>query len=168
MLTRLAQTTRPEDLPDGYLDLFLMGTIAAAFLIVIYVFVTMVYRRWTRRELEAIEKDKQARRQSRSPERIDAWSASAERYVDHDKLPDEPRYESEENPSDHDGARDDEEPPPPGWGAAQQDEPDEDPDPYGLFDDKPYRDSDDDEESEDDSEEGWDDDEDDDLEDGPR
>lgn len=122
---------------------------------VLLVVVVGVGRRWKRRQLETIEEERQARRTGRASERVDAWAASSERYVDHDKLPDEDAYKHENEPAYED---DDDEELIPGSVAGEDDEPqdpdDEDRDPFGLFTDKPYQDA----EDEDDFDEGEDDD----------
>lgn len=116
---------------------------------VLIIVVAGVGRRWKRRQLNAIEQDKADRRAGKTGDRIDAWAASSERYVDHDKLAedDEPFERRKDTP--------DEEP-----SDARPASLDEDnPDPFGLFHDKPYQepeDSDDDFGDEDDDDD-WDD-----------
>lgn len=120
-----------------------------------------VGRRWKRRQLKAIDEDRQARRAGRSSGRVDAWAASSDRYVDHDKLPDEQEdfdRDDEREPEDDDG--------PIHGSAAGEADPtqegdEEDRDPFGLFSDKPYQDPDDeDDDAFDEDEDGdgdWDD-----------
>lgn len=155
MWTLLAKLERDEALTQGYSAIASIVTITLigiALLLALF-----VIRRWTRRQLDEIEQDREARRQKRSAERVDAWQAGAERYVDHDKLPAEapgsddptPPAEGEEPPDE------DQDPTPPGW---EEPTPEDEADPYGLFDDKPYRDSEDDEDDEDWEEDDWDED----------
>ena len=111
---------------------------------VLFVVAMGLIRRWKRRQLKAIDQDRAERRASKSAKRVDAWQASAERYVDHDKLPaEEDRLERREEQQDEPTDPPDEE---------NRPGEEEERDPYGLFDDKPYRDP------EDEDDEDWGDD----------
>lgn len=117
---------------------------------VLLVVVVGVARRWKHRQLEAIEQDRAKRRAGQSAERVDAWQASSERYIDRDKLsPDEERYRrNDDAPGDAEdsfGSSDD---------ANETPISQDDRDPFDLFADKPYQEADDD----DDDDEDWDDD----------
>lgn len=88
--------------------------------------------------------------QSASAGRVDAWSAGSDRYVDHDKLPDELPYDTEPDSEalDDDFEEIEDGDDRPGSGMMGGDEPayedeHEERDPYGLFHDKPYEDPDD-------------------------
>jgi len=114
---------------------------AAVFLIV----VLAVSRRWARRQHTAIEKDKAARREMRSSERVDTWRASADRYVDRDKLPDPMPGEASEAGD----LPEDDELDPPDHGPESYQDKEEDRDPYGLFESMPFEESDDDDDDDD-------------------
>ena len=161
MLFYLAQTDPDKALAEGYLLLFFVALIGLfGVLLMVGLF---VLRRSTRRRLDLIEQDKHERRAARSVGRVDAWQAGSDRYIDHDKLPEsEPGLEDAAPWSEEDYRTDpneDNEPddPPPGW-----DEPEHgDQDPFGLFEDKPYREPDDDDDLDDDQDEDdedWDED----------
>ena len=135
----LAQLERDEALARGYWNLSMIALVGL--LGVVFFLAMFMIRRWKRRQLKAIEKERAQRRASKTGERVDAWAASAERYVDHDKLP------AEEDRLERDGSQDDDEADPP--------DDEDDRDPYGLFDDKPYRDAEDDDDFDKDDGEAW-------------
>ena len=145
----------PDSLAGQWL-MWISGIMLLGALTILVIVVMGVGRRWKRRQLKAIEEDRAARRAGQSAGRVDAWQASAERYIDHDKLPaDDERFERDPGaPHEHD---DDE--PPPGE-ADEADPPNEDErDPFGLFKDKPYRDPEDEDdfdEEDEDEDEDWD------------
>lgn len=158
-----AQLDPDQAVNEGYWTLALIAAIGlAGVLTLVFLYIG---RRWARRQLQQIEKDKAERRRTQSAGRVDAWRAGADRYVDRDKLPDDddPSYpgddaEGFDDLDDDADLEEDDDAPPPGWG--DDDEPPEQ-DPYGLFDGKPYRDPDDDEEDDyddddDPDEDGWD------------
>jgi hypothetical protein len=165
VLPTLAQTDSDQALAQGY---WLVVAIAAIGLVaILLLLLVFLGRRWTQRQLKQIEQDKAQRRAMRSAGRVDAWQAGAERYVDRDKLTD---ASDDDRPGEGDDEADaydeDDDPPPPGW---DEPGPDDDADPYGLFDGKPYREADDGDEldDEDDGEEWGDDEEDDDDDEDP-
>ena len=133
---------------EGYFLIFWIALIGLVGVLVIVGVIAL--RRATRRSLDAIERGRAERRAAKSIGRVDAWSAGAERYVDHDKLPEQVPYDTESDAADP-AETEEEDPPDPALGDAEQDAEPED-DPYGLFDDKPYRDPEDE-----DDEEEWDD-----------
>lgn len=139
MLTLLAQLDPESAAAQWFWWVSLIMVIGAVAVLVVVV--VGVGRRWKRRQLNAIDEDRESRRAGRSSGRVDAWAASSDRYVDHDKLPDEPQG------FDHDSEGDDDDEPIHGSAAGEPDpmqEPDdEDRDPFGLFSDKPYQDPDD-------------------------
>lgn len=145
-----AQLDRDEALTKGYWNLAmiaLVGLFAVIFLVALF-----TLRRWKRRQLQAIETDRSERRAGKSKGRVDAWQASSERYVDHDKLAEEDEdgaFERNAKPGGMDQQDNDD--------AAQ--DPDDEWDPYGLFSDKPYQDPDDEDDFDTDDDEagGWDD-----------
>ena len=115
---------------------------------VLLVVVVALGRRWKRRQHQAIEQEKMRRREMSSSGRVDAWKAGSDRYVDHDKLPEDAPYDSRADEDEDD---------------APYRDPEEKRDPFGLFDDKPYQDPDDDDLDEDDDDqdgEAFDDDDD--------
>ncbi|MBX2852165.1 MAG: hypothetical protein KTR15_10505 [Phycisphaeraceae bacterium] len=116
---------------------------------VLFVVVVGVGRRWKRRQLKAIEQDRAERRAGKPAERVDAWQASAERYVDHDKLP------AEEDLFERGGAQGDDEDEPPSEEGEPGSPEEDDRDPYGLFEDKPYRDAEDEDDFDEDEGEDW-------------
>ena len=150
MMWILAQFDREEALTKGYWNLAmiaLIGLIAVIFLVAVF-----ALRRWKHRQLKAIDQDRAARRAGQSAGRVDAWQASAERYVDHDKLTSDDLFERD--PDEHD---DDDSPPGEGNETDPQDE--EEHDPFDLFKDKPYQDSEDEDDlDEEDEDEDWDED----------
>ncbi|MEM6504843.1 MAG: hypothetical protein AAF711_05205 [Planctomycetota bacterium] len=154
----LAQLDRDEALTKGYWNLAmiaLVGLFAVIFLVALF-----TLRRWKRRQLQAIETDRSERRAGKSKGRVDAWQASSERYVDHDKLAEEDgAFERNAKPGGMDQQDNDDAPRGSRDDAAQ--DPDDEQDPYGLFSDKPYQDPDDeddfDTDDDDDEEGGWDD-----------
>ncbi|MEM9347037.1 MAG: hypothetical protein AAGB26_10515 [Planctomycetota bacterium] len=162
MLWMLAQLDREEALTKGYWNLAmiaLVGLFAVIFLVAVF-----ALRRWKRRQLQAIETDRSERRASKSKGRVDAWQASSERYIDHDKLAEEDgAFERNAKPGGQD--LDEEDGPPPGSGddtTQDQNQDEDEPDPYGLFTDKPYQDPDDEDDLDTDDEDnlgGWDEDE---------
>ena len=160
MLRLLAETDKEQALAEGYLLIF--GIAVAGLVGVLMLIGIFLLRRATQRRLSAIEQARDQRRQAASAGRVDAWTAGADRYVDHDKLPDNVPYDSQPDPDDdaeapEQGALDEDDPHPPGW---EDPEAEEEQDPYGLFEDKPYREPDDDEDDDgDDEEERWDEDE---------
>lgn len=167
MLPPLAQPERDQALSEGYLGITLICLIGL--LMIVLLLLLFLSRRWARRHLTQIEEAKAERRAERSADRVDAWRAGADRYVDHDKLPDDDDDMDPGRAGDAQGMDDEDDEdaspdvPPPGWHEPGP----EDDDPYGLFDDKPYRDADDDDEA-DDEDDDWgdeDDDEDDDASD---
>lgn len=136
--------------------IMLIGVLA----ILILVFIG-VARRWKHRQLKAIDKRRAARRAGRTDGRVDAWAASSERYIDHDKLTeDDKTYGHNKREDDAHQLLDKEE-------STQDPDEDKDHDPFGLFADKPYQEADDDEDDgfdeDDDFDEGedWGEDEDD-------
>lgn len=182
----LAETDRTA--AQWYLGVSLILVIGA--IAIVLIVALAVGRRWARRQHQSIERDRQARRAAQSAERIDAWRAGSQRYVDQDKLPDEGPDDTDpddagpnapDNPN-APGGWDPDAPPfsdgPAGYDPRRDDEPlfqddQDDRDPYGLFKDKPYQEPDDDEDFDDD--EDWGDDEqadegfdDDDPDDDPR
>lgn len=170
MLRLLAQLEPDNTAAQWYLWVSLIMLIGA--LVVLIPVVAGVGRRWKRRQLKAIEEDRAARRAGKTGERTDAWSASADRYVDHDKLPPEDElfdHGSDEDADDLDVENDDDDDDPPS-DADEGGSPDEDErDPFGLFEDKPYRDTEDDDEDDFDEDDDWGADEDEeDEEDEPR
>lgn len=148
VLLLLAELDKEQALAEGYLLLF--GIALAGLIGVLAMLGLFLLRRYTRRRLAAIELDREERRKASSVARVDAWSAGADRYVDQDKLPDDLPYDTPPEPDDADDDDTDDDPdqdtPPPGWDDAP---PDDEQDPYGLFDDKPYREADDDEDEDD-------------------
>jgi len=153
LLAQLDPQDKEAALAKGWWNLsmiLLVGTLAVLLLITMF-----LLRRWKRNQLKAIEADRAKRRAGKSPERMDAWSASAERYVDHDKLP-----ADEDEPFGHDddpepGDDEDEGDSYPGDDDTPPDPEEDDRDPFGLFSDKPYQDPEDDDDEEDD-EDDWD------------
>jgi len=150
----LAQTNLDKPVAQWYggvVLIMLIGILAITLLLLIF-----VTRRWARRQRNAIERDKAHRRQSREGERIDAWSAGADRYVDQDKLSDDMPYDSEPDADSSDESLEqepDEDEMPRGWGQQPEEREAENPeDPFGLFNDKPYRDAGEDDEDDDDDE----------------
>jgi hypothetical protein len=156
----LAQLDRDEALARGYWNLSmiaLVGLIGVVFLVAVF-----LLRRWKRDQLKQIEENREARRARQTEGRVDAWRASAERYVDRDKLEDDDDLFKREGRDAIGEDRD--EPDAPDIEDAHPDDrgPGED-DPFGLFDDKPYRDPDDEDDfdgDDDDEDEDWEDDED--------
>ncbi len=151
MLTLLAETERDQALAEGYFLIFWIALIGLVGVLVIVGVIAL--RRATRRSLDAIEHDRAERRAAKSAGRVDAWSAGAERYVDHDKLPEQVPYDTEPDAADlppEDGDEGLPDPPPEGDEQEQDAEPEDDP--YGLFEDKPYRDP---EDEDDEDEEEW-------------
>lgn len=134
--------------------IMIIGAVAVLFIVMVG-----VGRRWKRRQLNAIDEQREARRASRaghSGDRVDAWAASSERYVDHDKLSADD--EDFDHTSDREPEDDDEQIP--GSTAENEADPAQDPDqeerdPYGLFSDKPFQEADDEDEDDDDDED-WD------------
>eukprot|EP00752_Nemacystus_decipiens_P014034 g12470.t1 len=130
---------------------------------VLVIVVMGVGRRWKRRQLNAIDEDRHARRAGRATGRVDAWAASSERYVDHDKLSNDDAFKHENDPAHSDNAEEDEVVPDnlagePGDGPRPEEE---DNDPYGLFSDTPYQDPDDDEDDlNDEDDDDWEEDDD--------
>ena len=158
VLQLLAQSEPDNTAAQWYLWVSIIMLIGA--LVVLIPVVAGVGRRWKRRQLKAIEEDRDARRAGKTGERLDAWSASAERYVDHDKLPAEDEL-FEHSGDDHEEDVDHDDPP------GDMDEggspEDDERDPFGLFEDKPYRDADDEDDEDDfdgDDDDDWDADED--------
>ena len=152
----LAQVEREEALVRGYWHLsliVLIGLLAVMLLVAMF-----LLRRWRVRQLKSIEEDRAARRAGRG-EKLDAWAAGADRYVDHDKLDPMP----DEDEASLDDPDEDEEPMP--YDLEEEDDGpvggDEQEDPYGLFHDKPYRDPEDEDEDVEDEDDWGDDDEDD-------
>jgi outer membrane murein-binding lipoprotein Lpp len=147
----LAQLESENSAREWFLWISMIMLIGA--LVVLVPVVAGVVRRWKQRQLNAIEEDRAERRAGKADQRVDAWAASAERYIDHDKLP------AEDDLFERDGAQGDDEADPP----VQESEPgspeEDDRDPYGLFDDKPYRDAEDEDEYGEDDDD-WDGDED--------
>ena len=137
----------------GVSSIMVIGAIAVLIIVAVG-----VGRRWKRRQLQAIEQDKAQRRAHKTGERVDAWAASSDRYIDHDKFVEEDEDETFEHRNDSDDDDPDDAPPLSG-------DEDDDPDPFGLFHDKPYQeseDSDDDEFDDDDDDvdaDDWDEDE---------
>jgi len=151
----LAEAERDRALAEGYWWLSLILLVGG---LTVLLFVGMfLLRRWARRQVDTIESEKQQRREAGAGERIDAWRASSDRYVDHDRLPDDVPYDSasDDDPDgfDEEGPSDGSEP--------SDDPPDDENDPYGLFKGMPYRDPDEDE----DDDEEWDEDDEDDKDD---
>lgn len=148
-----------DRLMDGINQILWVTLAAIIFLCLVFVLRRLV-RWWTRRQLSEIEQDREERKQSRETDRADAWSVGAERYIDRDKLPDpgpdDPPLHDHDHP-DHEGAD-------AAGSDPDHDEPEEEHDPYGLFEDKPYRDPVDEDDEDDDDEE----DEDEDLDDERR
>ena len=146
LLAQLEELDREEALAKGWWNLsfiLLVGTVAVLFLIAM-----IMLRRWKHKQLKLIEQDRAERRAGKSAGRVDAWAASAERYVDHDKLPeDDGLYERDE-----DEPVDDEGPMPE---AAPHEQEQDDSDPFGLFKDKPYQDPEDEDDLEDEEGEDW-------------
>lgn len=151
MLYLLAETDKDRAQAVGFL--LLVGIVLAGLIGVLIVLGLSWLRRYTRRRLAVIEEEREERRQAASVGRVDAWSAGSDRYVDKDKLPEDAPYDTEAGPEPED-PHDEYDDTPPGW---DEQPPEEEQDPYGLFDDKPYRESEDEDEEEDD--EDWDDDE---------
>jgi len=152
LLAQLEEVNREAALKKGWWNLsfiLLVGSIAVLFLIAM-----ILLRRWKHKQITEIEQDRAERRAGKTGERVDAWAASAQRYVDHDKLlPDDDLFERDRDPDDEDDGYpgDDDTPQPPE---------EEDRDPFGLFSDKPFQESDDDDDDydgdEDDDEDDWD------------
>jgi len=117
--------------------IMLIGAVAVLFVVMVG-----VARRWKRRQLKAIEQDRAQRRAGQSADRVDAWQASSERYVDHDKLTEDDELFSRDDDPSNTGPADE----------------DEDRDPFGLFSDKPYQEADDDDDDGFDEDEDWDED----------
>jgi len=113
-------------------------------------------RRWKRRQLALIEQEKAERKQARSAGRVDAWQASSERYVDHDKLVDDHGRSADGDALDETD----------GEAGSGFNDPEEVKDPYGLFDGMPYQEPED-EDDEDEEQDDWDEDEEEDPEDKP-
>lgn len=157
MWTLLAQTDRDQAVTEGYALLYvivLVGLVGLVMLLAVF-----VIRRYTQRRLDEIERDKAQRRRARSTGQVaDTWQAGADRYVDHDKLPQGPSHDSDaERGRREDEVEGNDDETPPGW---DEPDPDENPDPFGLFEDKPFREADE-EEDEDDDDEDWDEEDDD-------
>lgn len=150
-----------EALAKGYWNLAMIALVGL--FAVIFIVAVFLLRRWKHRELRAIDERRAARRERLSGGRVDAWAASSERYIDHDKLPDDDEAFDHDSTSEGD---DDDDEPIPGSTAenetdAAENPDDEDRDPYGLFSDKPYQDPDDDDDFDEDEDDGdWDDDDD--------
>lgn len=144
----LSQLDHEEALVQGYWHLLLIGLVG--FLAVMLLVLMFLGRRWKRRQLLAIERDRAARRAAHAAERVDAWQASSDRYIDHDKLPpdalgpgdDALDDEDEDEPEDDLREPDD---------TDDTDDPEQDP--YDLFTDQPYRDTDDEDDDMDDFDE---------------
>lgn len=137
----LAELDRDEALAKGYWNLAMI--ILVALLTVVFLVAMFVLRRWKRRQLLAIEQDREQRRAGQASIRVDAWQASSDRYVDRDKLSEDDLFSREEDSYDEDEGE-----------GEDQAEPN-DRDPFGLFDDKPYQEADDDDDF--DEDEDWDD-----------
>lgn len=136
-LAEIAEATPGQRWFDGVASIMLIGAVAVAVMLAIW-----VTRRWARRQREAIERDRNSRRSERSAGRVDAWREGAQRYVDHDKLPEQTLDDTEPDAaSEHEPENQEKGP----FGVGVGEEPDE-PDPYGLFKDKPYRDAEDEDE----------------------
>ena len=149
MFSTLAQLDREEALAKGYWNLsmiILIGLLTVFFLVSMF-----LLRRWKNRQLKAIEKDRAERRAGKPGARVDAWQASADRYVDHDKLPPEGEPDQTKEPFDDEH--------PPATDPHEHDEAgnpeEEERDPFGLFADKPYQDPEDEDEDLD-GDEDWD------------
>ncbi|MFK7790429.1 MAG: hypothetical protein AB8C95_13165 [Phycisphaeraceae bacterium] len=127
--------------------IMLIGAVAILFVVMVG-----VARRWKRRQLQAIEEDRAERRAGKSAERVDAWQASAERYVDRDKLSEDDLFKRDEEA----GSNDDDSGYAPPSDDGYTDTPEDDRDPFGLFDDKPFQEADDDDDREEDDDEDWD------------
>lgn len=122
-----------------------------------------VGRRWKRRQLDAIDVSRRARRAYRSDQsigRVDAWAAGSDRYIDRDKLTDDSAFVTPEDWDDlHDDENDDTIPENDFDESDASSRLDQD-DPYGLFADKPYKDPEDaDETFEGDDDDDWSEDE---------
>lgn len=151
LLAQLEEVNREAALKKGWWNLsfiLLVGSIAVLFLIAM-----ILLRRWKHKQIAEIEQDRAERRAGKTGERVDAWAASAQRYVDHDKLsPDDDLFER-----DDDRDTDDEDDGYPGDDDSSQ-SPEEDRDPFGLFSDKPFQETDDDDDYDDGDDDGdWDD-----------
>lgn len=155
----LAETDAEKAAAAWYFNvtlIMLAGGLAVAAIVIL-----ALVRRWARRQHDAIDKDRAERRAARSTGRVDAWSAGAQRYVDHDKLPDDPPFDSGRDdmgePAEADAIEADDTPP--GYNDDENGYEDDDPrDPYGLFKDKPYEESDEDELGSEDDDNEFDDD----------
>lgn len=119
-----------------------------------FLMLMFLVRRWVRRQQQTIERGRDQRREMRSAGRVDAWQAGADRYIDEDKLP-EGGNADEADAWPEDGADLDEDEAP-GFGTPMTEEQDEERDPYRLFEDMPYQESDEDDAEEDEDEEGED------------
>jgi len=173
----LAETDRTA--AQWYLGVSLILVIGA--IAIVLIVALAVGRRWARRQHQSIEQDRQARRAAQSAERVDAWRAGSQRYVDQDKLPDEGPGDTESGYAGPDAPDDasapggwDPDDAPAGYDPGRDDEPlfhddQDDRAPFGLFKDKPYQEPDDDEDFDDNFGEDFDsDDEDFDQEDDDR
>ncbi len=166
MIWLLAELDRDEALAKGWWNLSMI--VLVTLLTVMFFVVMFLLRRWKQRQLKAIDEDRAARRAGQSADRVDAWQASSERYVDHDKLTEEDelfRRDEEEELDDEEPDDDDDLGPSANPGGMGSHDEEEDRDPFGLFSDKPYQEADDDDEDFDEDEEDdedWDGDEEDD------
>ena len=151
----LAESERERALAEWRWGIMLILFIGIATLLVMLF--AFGLRRWKRRQLNLIEQQKAERKQARSAGRVDAWQASAERYVDEDKLTE--GQEPEASAEDLDEAQD--------YSGPEQGEPEEEKDPYGLFDDAPYQEPEDEDDFDDDEDGDWEEDEEEDPEDKP-
>lgn len=150
MIWLLAQLDLDEALAKGWWNL---SMIVLIMLLTIILFLVMfLLRRWKHRQLKTIEQSRAERRAVKSADRVDAWQASAERYVDHDKLTEDDELFSRDDEAEYGDDEGDDGP-----------SSDEDRDPFGLFADKPYQEADDDDDF--DEDEDWDEDEDEDEDD---
>lgn len=163
MLWTLAQMDLDEALAKSYWNLamiVLIGLLGVVFFVAMF-----LLRRWKHRELKAIDARRAARRARQANGPADAWAASSERYIDHDKLPEDDstfpqtpgRYHNDDQAA-LDSAEQSE-------SNEGQDPDDEDRDPYGLFADKPYQEPEEEDDFDDDmdddtGEDDWDEDED--------
>lgn len=157
MLWILAQLDRDEALAKVWWNLSMI--VFVVLLTVLFFTAMFMLRRWKQRQIKAIEQDRAKRRAGKTAERVDAWQASSERYVDHDKLqPDDDLFKrsvGDDAPIQNEADEDE----------SMRDAEEEDRDPFGLFADKPFQEAEDDDEQDDDLDEDWDEDEDDEEED---
>jgi len=140
----LAEGDNLDLLRDGYG--WLVMTAAIGLVGVVMALSIIIIRRRSRQRALALEQSIKQRRADRGKDQPDIWQASADRYIDRDRLTaEEMAQRPAEDEAIDDGAG-------ASWDGAEEDDPDDDP--FGLMDDKPYKDPDPDEDEDDEPGEG--------------